>query len=385
MTIRIKLDFSDVSDRDGIWMLIDETFTTISDVEKHIVSTQRWLEGRNSISLFLKEYNLPSDESVLVLQSDDLVKVKYSRFMSDRRHTNTNIESSPNSLVPYSPSSSTCSSLHSTSSQVKPPSLALEQADLSSFPSSVNPSAIVSFTNKDRASASVNLTQDMNCSSRREQTFITDLTNSGDNPSRDDHDKIPASRNQSKSALESSFVSGGTAHWNIVPSGMEESPAESDGDLVDFGEYNNKDDENYVKVTGSIQEEAQEVETSSKILKDLPQPNHLVSETQVSELRLSQNCLEICEIDMGALEEAKKRRIDLIRKRLGVYGEFWVENKKYDDGCLYYEGGTPERMWLYPWTDGLDDLNHYIQVNSCQIKALRSFYLYFNRKWKLAS
>ena len=34
--IRIKLDFSDVSDRDGIWMLIDETFTTINDVEKHI-------------------------------------------------------------------------------------------------------------------------------------------------------------------------------------------------------------------------------------------------------------------------------------------------------------------------------------------------------------
>ena len=43
--IRIKLDFSDVSDRDGIWMLIDETFTTINDVEKHIVSTQRWLEA----------------------------------------------------------------------------------------------------------------------------------------------------------------------------------------------------------------------------------------------------------------------------------------------------------------------------------------------------
>ena len=366
--IRIKLDFSDVSDRDGIWMLIDETFTTINDVEKHIVSTQRWLEGRTFISLFLKEYNLPSDESVLVLQSDDLVKVKYSRSMSDPKHTNT--QSSPISLVPYSPSSSTCSlELDSTSSQVKPTSLALQQADLSSFPSSVNPSAIVSLTDKDRASASVNLTQDQDYSSRREGTFITDLTNSEDNPSRDDHDKVPASHNQSKSALESSFVSGGTAHWNIVPSGMEEGPAELDEDLVDFGE----DDENNVKETGSIQKEAQEVETCSKIWKNqtLPQPNLLVSEKEVSELRLNQNCLEICEIDMGALEEAKKRRIELIRKRLGVYGEFWEENKKYDDGCLYYEGGTPERMWLYPWTDGLDDLNHYIQVNSCQIKALK--------------
>ena len=362
MTIRIKLDFSDVSDRDGIWMLIDETFTTINDVENHIVSTQRWLEGRNFISLFLKEYNLPSDESVLVLQSDDLVKVKFSRSLSDPKHTTS--QSFPNSLVPYSLSSSACS-LDSTSSLVKPPSFALQQTDLSSFPPSVNPSMIVSLTDKDRASANVNLTQDH--SSRREVTLITDLTNSEDNPSRDVHDKDPGSCNPSKFSLESSFVSGGTDHWKIVPSGVEESLAELEEDLVDFS------DENRVKGTVSNQEETQEFKTTSKILKDrvLPQSNHLVSEKQVSvsEIRLNQSCLEICEIDMGALEEAKKRRIDLIRKRLGVYGEFWEENKKYDDGCLYYEGGTPERMWLYPWTDGLDDLNHYIQVNFCQIKA----------------
>ena len=71
---------------------------------------------------------------------------------------------------------------------------------------------------------------------------------------------------------------------------------------------------------------------------------------------------------MKELEEAKKRRIEMIVKRLGVYGELWeTDNNKYDDGCLYYEAGTPERMWLYPYTDGLDDLNLYIRVNLCPI------------------
>ena len=72
---------------------------------------------------------------------------------------------------------------------------------------------------------------------------------------------------------------------------------------------------------------------------------------------------------MKVLEEAKKRKIALILKRLGDYGQPWEENKKYDDGCLYYEGGTPERMWLYPWTYGLDDLNQYVQVYLCPIQV----------------
>ena len=80
---------------------------------------------------------------------------------------------------------------------------------------------------------------------------------------------------------------------------------------------------------------------------------------------------------MKALEEAKKRRIAMIVQRLGVYGELWVKDKKYEDGKVYYEGGTPDRMWLYPWTRSLEDLNDYIQVNLTGLVAKLFFDCFF--------
>ena len=134
--VRIKIDFSDISNQhDGIWMLIDGTFKNIKDVENQIVRTQKWLQGRD-ISLFLQEYNLPSDELVHVLQSNDLVKVRCTRSWSDQKHTNG--PSFPGSLVPYPPSSSvSVCSLPLTSSEIKPSPL---RDDLSS----VNPSVAAS-------------------------------------------------------------------------------------------------------------------------------------------------------------------------------------------------------------------------------------------------
>ena len=128
-----------------------------------------------------------------------------------------------------------------------------------------------------------------------------------------------------------------------------------------------KNDENNFK-DGSFQKENIDSKNTNQILKDWNplQSDPLFSERHESENRFG---LKVCEIDMTVLEEAKKRRIALILKRLGVYGELWEENKKYDDDRLYYEGGTPDRMWLYPWTDGLDDLNHYVQVNLIHIQV----------------
>ena len=79
--VRIKVDFSDVGLQDRIWMIIDESFKRIYDVENQI-RTQRMLQGRN-ISLFLNEFHLPSDESVLVLHSNDLIKVRFSKHADD--------------------------------------------------------------------------------------------------------------------------------------------------------------------------------------------------------------------------------------------------------------------------------------------------------------
>ena len=147
--VRIKIDFSDISNQhDGIWMLIDGTFKNIKDVENQIVCTQKWLQGRD-ISLFLQEYNLPSDELVHVLQSNDLVKVRCTtRSRNHQKHTNR--PSFPGSLVPY-PSSSSVSvcSLPLTSSEIKPSPLHDEL-----YPVIVNPSMAASLTNKDGASVS---------------------------------------------------------------------------------------------------------------------------------------------------------------------------------------------------------------------------------------
>ena len=325
--VRIKIDFSDVSDQQyGIWMLIDGTFKTIKDVENLIVRTQKWLQGRN-ISLFLREYNLPSDELIHVLQSNDLVKVKYTRLRSDQKHANR--PSFPDSLVPY-PSSSSVSvcSLPTSSSEIKPSPLL---DDLSS----VNPSVAASLTNKDGASASGCINSTENHSSRQDQDTLitsgTDLSNAEDNPSKEVY---------------------------LVDDYLE--------DLQYIQDH--KNDENNFK-DGSFQKENIDSKNTNQILKDWNplQSDPLFSERHESENRFG---LKVCEIDMTVLEEAKKRRIALILKRLGVYGELWEENRKYDDGSLYYEGGTPERMWLYPWTDGLDDLNHYVQVNLCQIQVI---------------
>ena len=307
--VRIKIDFSDISNQhDGIWMLIDGTCKNIKDVENQIVRTQKWLQGRDT-SLFLQEYNLPSDELVHVLQSNDLVKVRCTtRSRNDQKQTNR--PSVPGSLVPY-PSSSSVSvcSLPLTSSRIKPPPL---HDDLSS----VNPSVAASLTNKDGASASgcINSIEKHSSSQDALDTTETDLTEADDNPSKEVY---------------------------LV-----------DDYLVDLKYLqNHKDDEN------KFQEE---------IKLDSPQPDPLVSERHESENKIG---LEISGIDMKVLEEAKKRKIALILKRLGDYGQPWEENKKYDDGCIYYEGGTPERMWLYPWTYGLDDLNQYVQVNLCPIQV----------------
>ena len=310
--VRIKIDFSDVNEQqDGIWMLIDETFKNINDVENQIVRTQNWLQGRD-ISLILKEYKLPGDESVHLLQSNDLVKVKYTRSRIDQKHANR--QSFLDSLVPYpSSSSDSVCSLLSTSSEIKPSPSPL-QDDLSS----VNPSVAASLTNKDGASVSgCNNSIEKHSSRQDEDTQITtetEPTNAEDNP---------------------------TKEVFLV-----------DDYLVDLNYLqNHNNDENHSK---------------EEIKLDSTQPDPLLSERYGSENRFG---LKICEIDMKVIEEAKKRRIALIVKRLGVYGELWEENKKYDDGRLYYEGGTPDRMWLYPWTDGLDDLNHYVQVNLIHIQV----------------
>ena len=417
--VRIKIDFSEISDQDGVWMLIDGSFKTIKDIEKQLVLSYRWLQGRNTISLFMKEFYLPSDESVLVLQSNDLVKVKYSGSRSDLKLTNR--QSFPGPLVPYqsSTSSSVCS-LPSASSQVKSTS---NHTALSSFPSSVDPSMAVSLLNKDGESASGYITSSQEQSSRTDATGI-DVSNrevdssvaasiyNKNNPASSKSKHIRRAPESAALDLEA-FFDGGNASGhinssqeqatrtqdtkyedsqsrrkhssasasncnenkfakNIVPGGMEldegSNQVESDEDLVDLSEYS-KDDENNCKGrTDFCQDKERDSKTPISTMKDqMPlQTNSLVSER--NESLSSLNNLDRCKIEMRALEEAKKRRIDVILKRLGVYGELWEENKKYDDGSLYYEGGTPERMWLYPWTEGLEDLNLYIQVKFCYIQ-----------------
>ena len=414
--VRIKIDFSEISDRDGVWMLIDGAFKTIKDIEKQLVLSHRWLQGRNTISLFMKEFYLPSDESVLVLQSNDLVKVKYSGSRTrsdDPKHTNS--QSFPDSLVPYqsSTSSSVCS-LISASSQVKTTS----SHAMSSFPSSVDPSVAVSLSNKDGGSASGYITSSQEQSSRTDVDMVTgtEVTNREVDLSREINSSVSASncnKNNSassrsnrdratESAALQSFFDGANASGyinsphdqtsktqdtecdsapaslcnenkfaeNIVPGGMEEghSLVDLDQDLVDLSEYSKDDENNYRGRTGSYQKMEGYSKTLITTKKDRmpPQTNPLVSEG--NESLSSLNNLDRCKPEMRALEEAKKRRIDLILKRLGVYGELWEENQKYCDGSLYYEGGTPERMWLYPWTEGLEDLNLYIQVKFCYIQ-----------------
>ena len=409
--VRIKIDFSEISDQDGVWMLIDGAFKTIKDIEKQLVLSYRWLQGRNTISLFMKEFYLPSDESVLVLQSNDLVKVKYSGSRSDDpKHTNS--QSFPDSLVPYqsSTSSSVCS-LISAGSQVKTTS----GHAMSSFPSSVDPSMAVSLTNKDGGSVSEYITSSQEQSSRTDVDMVTgtEVTNREVDLSREINSSVSAyncnknnsasSRSNRDRATESaaleSFFNGANASGyinypqdqisetqdtecdsapasfcnenkfaeNIVPGGMEEghSLVDLDQDLVDLSEYSKDDKNNYRGRTDSYQKIKRDSKTPITAMKDRmpPQTNPLVSERNESSSSL--NNLDRCKPEMRALEEAKKRRIDRILKRLGVYGELWEENQKYCDGSLYYEGGTPERMWLYPWTEGLEDLNLYIQVRYC--------------------
>ena len=74
-------------------MLIDEAFKTIQDVENFIVKSQRWLQGQK-VSLFVEDFCLPSEESSLVLQSNDLVRVRLSSsygikfYVEKKKHSN---------------------------------------------------------------------------------------------------------------------------------------------------------------------------------------------------------------------------------------------------------------------------------------------------------
>ena len=330
--VRIKVDFSDVGLQDRIWMIIDESFKRIYDVENQI-RTQRMLQGRN-ISLFLNEFHLPSDESVLVLHSNDLIKVRFSRHAEDPLNVNAKVKApSP------------------------PPTTSL------SFQSSFCPSMAVSWTWIKENEASVHdidIMQDL--SSKRGEALVTerDVTNTEENPLNRDQD----------TSQEVSLVSGGAVHCNVIPSGMEmeedSDPVELDPDrnLVDFSEYK-VDHENNTKETKQWESSWNkrnidiEVNQVHRICRSKSLAKSLVSE----KLKSDKNCPDTYVVDMKALEEAKKRRIAMIVQRLGVYGELWVRDKKYEDGKVYYEGGTPDRMWLYPWTRSLEDLNDYIQVN----------------------
>ena len=401
--VRIKVDFSDVGLQDRIWMIIDESFKRIYDVENQI-RTQRMLEGR-SISLFLKEFHLPSDESVLVLHSNDLIKVRFSKHADDPV-VNAKVKApSPLPTSSLSFQSSVCPSMavswtkeNESSGQdsmqdlsskreeaqvtesdvtnteenphlkVKAPSLATASFSLSS---SVCPSMAVSWTKETEASQFDNM-QDFN---ERE------VTNTKENPLGSVSETIPAVssiRDKSNSQLnreqetspEVSLVSGGAVHCNVIPSGMEmeedSDPVELDPDrnLVDLSEHK-VDHENNTKETkqweSSWNERNIDIEVNQvhRICRSKSLAKSLVSE----KLKSDKNCPDTYVVDMKALEEAKKRRIAMIVQRLGVYGELWVKDKKYDDGKVYYEGGTPDRMWLYPWTRSLEDLNDYIQVN----------------------
>ena len=415
--VRIKVDFSDVGLQDRIWMIIDESFKRIYDVENKI-RTERMLEGRN-ISLFLKEFHLPSDESVLVLHSNDLIKVRFSKHADDPV-VNAKVKApSPLLTASLSFQSSVCPSMavswtkeNESSGQdsmqdlsskrevvlvtesdvtnteenphlkVKAPSLATASFSL---PSSVCPSMAVSWTKETEASKFDNM-QDFN---ERE------VTNTKENPLGSVSESIPAAssicvksnfqlKREQETSQEVSLVSGGAVHCNVIPSGMEmeedSDPVELDPDrnLVDLSEYK-VDHENNTKETKQWESSWNkrnidiEVNQVHRICRSKSLAKSLVSE----KLKSDKNCPDTYVVDMKALEEAKKRRIAMIVQRLGMYGEFWVKDKKYEDGKVYYEGGTPDRMWLYPWTRSLEDLNDYIQVNLTGLVAKLFFDCFF--------
>ena len=66
--------------------------------------------------------------------------------------------------------------------------------------------------------------------------------------------------------------------------------------------------------------------------------------------------------EMLALEEARKQSAANIKIKLGEFGEEWTKGWRSSDCCIMFECGVPDQMWLYAQSQGLNDVNSFVQV-----------------------
>ena len=67
-------------------------------------------------------------------------------------------------------------------------------------------------------------------------------------------------------------------------------------------------------------------------------------------------------MSVTAMKDAQRLKCELIRRDFQTHGLPWREGKLYDDGSLYFELGTPDRMWISSKNPALVDLNRFIKV-----------------------
>lgn len=74
------------------------------------------------------------------------------------------------------------------------------------------------------------------------------------------------------------------------------------------------------------------------------------------------------DVSMAFINQAQIQFLQQTRRKCGRYGNDWMARTTIKDDKLMYECGTPDSFWIFAWTDGLEDMNEYIQVRYLRLK-----------------